>query len=118
MHPGYGEELDDKWKIDRSALDLQEGCEGDPYTRSSGGFQYGNPEFTSPRDVTYVDGNFWYPSELSCFGPETPQWEYSAETQECSVPQYFINVCVYRPMATWVHEILPNPPYTMEVEYD
>jgi len=114
----YEDDVEKKWKVDRGALYLQEGCEGDPYTPSGSGFQYGNPQFTSPRVVTYADGNFWYPSELSCFDLETPQWEYSVETQECYVPPQFFDVCVYRPMATWVHELLPNPPYTMEVEYD
>lgn len=112
------DDLDKKWKVDRGALYLQDGCKGEPYTRSAHMADYGSPEFTRPRTVEYADGNFWYQSELSCFDVETPQWEWLAELQECYVPPQFFDVCVYKPMATWVHELLPNPPYTLEVEYD
>jgi len=116
---GLDGELDSEWKKDRNARYLQPGCEGDPYAvlGEEGSF---SPESLNGRSVRYVEGNFWYLSESSCVERDTSHWQWNSFDQKCVevLPPYIPALCVFRPTPEWVHTLLPNPPYTIAVEYD
>jgi len=116
---GYGSDIDAKWKEagNLSPRYLGADCAGDPYgdlDRS----KY-SPEQLRARAVYRAEGNLWYPSESSCFERDTPVWTWDPGSHTCQANGASSSaLCVFRPTPDWIHTLLPNPPYTMAVEYE
>jgi len=87
-------------------------CEGTPYASagSSGGF----PEFTTTRVIRFTVDNIWYVSEPGCLEDVLVWGGVNCEEG----PFKAGSICPIRPVPDWVKNLLPNPPYTMAVEYE
>ncbi len=93
---------------------INDKCEGDRYVL--GGWPgFGSPEFTKTRTLYYANGEMWYPSEAGCLD-DAPTWGISSN--KCVGPFPSPRQCPLLPVPQWVKNLLPNPPYTMEVEYE
>lgn len=90
---------------------LNDRCEGTQYisSGSSGGY----PEFTTTRSIYFVGDDIWYVSQPGCV-EDAQIW--GGDT--CSGPFQGWGQCPIRPIPDWVKNLLPNPPYTMAVEYE
>lgn len=105
-----------EWKKDLDAMYLNETCEGEPMTGSYS--QGGYFHFTRARGVFFAENDVWYASEEICAG-DAPYWKWDALSQTCAPPAQFVDdPCVVKRIPDWVEDLLPNPPYTMGVEYE
>jgi len=96
---------------------LNKDCEGDPWwsTEADGP---GAPEFTTARDVFLGGGDLWYSAEPKCVR-DVVRWSIDPTTKECMGPYDSSGlICPLRRVPDWVKNLLPNPPYTMAVEYE
>ncbi len=109
----YGE-LSLEWKKNYGGFYLNGACEGEPYTPKFADADF--YEFTSARGVFYAEDDIWYASEQKCVDSDVMQWEWNLQTCEVFDPP--IRLCVLRPMPSEIQDLLPNPPYTMAVEYE
>lgn len=98
--------------MDLGAVFLNAQCEGTPYgtAGSSGGY----PQFTMTRVIRFTVENIWYISEPGCLEENVPLWG----GEKCEGPYKQGRICPIRPVPDWVKNLLPNPPYTMAVEYE
>lgn len=104
---------------DEVGLDLYTNaqCAGDRYAQVYLGYGYYEPRFTRSREVHFVAGQMWYVAEDG-FLPASQAWYHDMDTQECIdlvAPQSLGRLV---PVPSWVAELLPNPPYSMRVEYE
>jgi hypothetical protein len=79
--------------------------------------EYGYSEFTEAGTVYFAEGNIWYLSEQGCIDDTIKKWFWLLKSNSCS-PGASKPSCPLRPVPTWVRDLLPNPPYTMAVEYE
>lgn len=110
--PVYGELSLDWSEIGGWYLD--EACAGEPYTPLFADLDY--HELTSARGIFHAEDNIWYASEKSCVQADGEQWH--SDTLSCNVADPLLRLCVLRPIPSEIQDLLPNPPYTMAVEYE
>jgi len=107
-----GSDAFDKWE-DGVTFHLDPACEGVTHQLAER-HRYYAPEFTTSRDFFNVGGKFWALTE-DCVPSSHPQWQHSPG--ECAVLTQ-TDLCTVEPVPEWVLDLLPNPPYTMAVEYE
>lgn len=98
------------------AVFINKECEGDGYL-PIGLAGYGLEEFTRSRTLFYAAGDMWFPSAVGCV-EETANWYIDPDTDKCNGPLLPERLCPLHPVPAWVKNLLPNPPYTMAVEYE
>jgi hypothetical protein len=91
-------------------------CEGERYYSAMYGDGYYFPEFTAGREFISVEGKLWYPSEQNCLDDVSVVW--SLIEGECSDSPQAETLCPMRRVPEWAENLLPNPPYTLAVEYE
>jgi hypothetical protein len=94
---------------------LDKDCTGQKYVRAGGGVGYHDPQFTVARDLYLADGDPWYASGKGCL-EYTATWNKSGDGT-CGNSST-TDICPFERVPTWVQDLLPNPPYTMDVEYE
>lgn len=89
-------------------------CQGPPY-RGVVPDYYFAPFFVRSQDLLWAEGSIWYLSGHDC---QTAVDTYSidTDTHNCT-PLGKQNLCPLQPVPQWVRELLPNPPYSLSVEY-
>ena len=105
------------WAEDFSeiAFFLGDSCEDDPYG-AFGVSGITNSTFTESRRLDFVDGEIWYVTEEPLL-VDVPASHWTIfEPKQC-LPVIGSGSAL-KPVPDWVHHLLPNPPYTMAVEYD
>jgi len=90
-------------------------CEGERYYSAKYGDGYYFPEFTAGRGFVFVEGKLWYPSEQGCL-EGVPVWRVLTGT--CGKGPQPETICPIRIVPDWVENLLPNPPYSLAVEYE
>lgn len=107
------------WKIDFSELGffVEDGCQGGAYTAVSISDFMGD-DFTGTRRLVFVDDEIWYMSPSKCL-EHIKAWTWTIlPPEECILASENASGCAYQLVPQWVRELLPNPPYTLDVEYD
>lgn len=94
------------------AVYLNAECEGTSY--AGPGSSGGHPQFTTTRVIRFTVDDIWYMSEPGCLEEDVPVWG----GVNCEGPFKTGRICPVRPVPDWVKNLLPNPPYTMAVEYE
>ena len=89
-------------------------CEGDLFVWKG---DYSYSEFTEAGTLYFADGDAWYVSEKGCINDSVKQWGWSTKSNSC-ISLLPVSSCPLRPVPAWVQNLLPNPPYTMAVEYE
>jgi len=86
---------------------LDEQCEGMAYD----GVDYP----TGARDLVWAEGKIWYTSTENCFIAQ-------GYGRDIVLDQCFKGIvglmCPFEEVPEWVQNLLPNPPYTLEMAYD
>jgi hypothetical protein len=95
---------------------INDKCEGEQYVIKNG-IPVALEEFTVATELIYGLGDRWYMSGNKCL-EETARWVLDPITKQCSGPIIAQAICPLRPVPDWVQDLLPNPPYTMAVEYE
>lgn len=95
---------------------LNDKCEGTTYWLAGLGGT-GSPEFTTARSLVFGLSDIWYFAEPDC-ALSVDTWYIDPTTKECSGPVSAGKMCPLRRVPNWVKNLLPNPPYTMAVEYE
>lgn len=73
----------------------------------------------SSRRIHWVEGIPWYASEEGCVKQDGWSWNLFMDSCFSHLPlEDFEYYCPYKPVPDWVQELLPNPPYTVSVEYE
>jgi len=89
-------------------------CQGSPY-RGAVPDYYFAPFFVRSQDLLWAQDSIWYLSGQDC---QTNVDTYSIDTQSSNCVQLGKQtLCPLRPVPQWVRELLPNPPYSLSVEY-
>ena len=89
-------------------------CQGERYQPVGKGSGYHNPEFTRPRELLFGLGELWFSSEQGYLPDTTPSW-YGTNTCDLGDPR---GLGPLKVVPEWVQNLLPNPPYSLAVEYD
>jgi len=107
-------DLEKQWNELPGIAFLDDQCAGEPHGLSTSGIGYMNPEFTVPRVLYAADGDLWYLAEQGCNAG--PFWYTDFPDPNCL---YYGEAwqCPYKKVPEWVENLLPNPPYTLDVEY-
>jgi hypothetical protein len=113
-HGGDFADIDADWSMLPSVF-VNEQCQGERFLPVDGGSGYHNPEFTRPRELLFGLGQLWYPAEEGCLPDTVPSWYNSIDT--CKMYEK-IGLCPLVPVPEWVINLLPNPPYSLAVEYE
>src|SRR5262245_26809768 len=93
---------------------LKDACSGEPYTPLFAELGYNN--FTSAQGIYFAAEDLWYASGGSCAEAGPMQWGWDPLLEECKESDP-LDLCVLRPIPPEIQNLLPNPPYTMAVEY-
>jgi len=91
-------------------------CNGPKYVAAVDGVGYHNPEFTVARDLYLADGDPWYASGKGCL-EHTDTWIFVPDEDIC-LKSSKNSICPFERVPTWVQDLLPNPPYSMDIEYE
>lgn len=110
---GKFDDIDAPWEVVENRF-ADENCQGQRYRPTTGGSGYHNPQFTGARAIASAEGDMWYPTDEGCLPKETPTW-VQIDTCEMTQPQA---LCPYQVVPPWVIGLLPNPPYSLAVEYE
>jgi hypothetical protein len=110
----WNHDINEAWST--LATFINDQCEGDGYI-PIGFAGYGLHEFTRARTLFYAAGDMWYISEAGCVD-DAPAWYINSDTNKCTGPLSKERLCPLHPVPAWVKNLLPNPPYTMAVEYE
>jgi len=86
-------------------------CQGTAYTSTYDAL--GSATFTSPRLLFFAASDMWFVSEKGCLDAEF--WWVNQGV--CVGPTSARLLCPVVVVPDWVKNLLPNPPYTMSVEY-
>lgn len=93
---------------------LNDQCQGAAYAVTVGA---GGSTFLYPRYVYYAEDDMWYVASEGCDETlKTPFWG-TLGGNVCSGPSAGARMCPFKVIPDWVKELLPNPPYTLDVEY-
>lgn len=111
------DEFETSWKKLGAAYEGP-ACGGAPYRETYHGGGYFDPEFTRARDLAAREGSVWYLSEKSCHEEGTELWHLDLDTEQCVKFSDEFQRCVLDTLPDWVHGLLPNPPYSLAVEYE
>jgi hypothetical protein len=90
-------------------------CDGAPYFPTYDGVWYGAPQFTRSRHPTFAENDVWFPAEEGCIFAQF--WMLDVGLV-CDGPQSGYRLCPFKRVPEWVKTLLPNPPYTLAVEYE
>lgn len=99
------------WKELPGAAFTNDQCEGTVYT------SLGDPiggEFLAVRTLYFAADDLWFQSEEGCL--DTQFWVAGMGT--CNGPTGVVHLCPIVVIPDWVKTLLPNPPYSLAVEYD
>lgn len=115
LGPCQGTESNDDPDADLDSLGyfLNDKCDGDQFRHQEDPLL--EPEFVRARTVYYAAGEMWYLAEEGCIGT-ADTWARGGNKCYGQPLQY--SLCPLRVVPQWVKNLLPNPPYTMAVEYD
>jgi len=91
-------------------------CEGVLFRETLGGGNVTYDIYRDARDVFRAEGKDWYVSSEGCLDPG-PCRQWRANTGEC-VEDFCARICPLKPVPSWIYELMPNPPYSMTVEYE
>lgn len=89
-------------------------CEGTHYGIYLGEGDFGS-QFTRSRTTYFIAGEVYYMGEEDC--GTWPIWARDPQGLGCKGPFNIGPVCPRHPIPTWAKNLLPNPPYTLDVEY-
>lgn len=93
---------------------LDDACQGEPHRSAIPEFYFA-PFFVRSQDLLWAEDQVWYLSGHDCHS-EKVAYTISADTSNCiSIGKGA--VCPLKPVPQWVRELLPNPPYSLSVEY-
>lgn len=122
--PQYGD-IDKTFKDIGMGMYLTMDCTGAPYSSTNSvTLNYFRPEFTRSRGVAPAAGQWWYISEQDCiisddyFSDPIPYSAWYPDSMKCLSNVSQAPVCLLKPVPQWAIDLLPNPPYTLAVEYD
>jgi len=90
-------------------------CDGAPYHPVYDGVGYAKPEFTRTRFPVFAENDVWFPAEEGCFFAEF--WTLDVG-EVCVGPWSGYRLCPYQRVPEWVKTLLPDPPYSLSVEYE
>lgn len=112
--PNSGGDIDQDWNevVGTSFTDPQ--CGGTPYTTVEAGVGYFGAEFTRSRELWFAEGKAWFVSKAGCL---TTDFWGAGVNNTCVGPFKGETQCPLIAVPGWVEDLLPNPPYTMAVEY-
>lgn len=108
--------LNQSWR-DGQAEFTNDQCTGDPYISIHGALGQAPPIHSDTRELYVAEGSaLWYVSDQDCPGV-VDRWSWSLISMTCvkGEPAY---LCPFRKLPNWVLDLLPNPPYTLTMEYD
>jgi hypothetical protein len=91
-------------------------CEGERYYSAMYGDGYYFPEFTAGREFISVEGKLWYRRSRTAW-MTYPWCGVSSKVNVSDSPQAE-TLCPMRRVPEWAENLLPNPPYTLAVEYE
>jgi len=97
---------------------LDEKCDTTPYLPGYGEIGEGG---TDSIRLFFAEGKAWHTSGEGCIGGigiETKVWVWDIESKLCKGKTSTSPLCPVKPIPDWVLNLLPNPPYTMAVEYE
>jgi hypothetical protein len=110
--PGYElGYLEKPWSEFMGAVFSDPQCAGQPY---EGHYDAIEPELLPTRRIYFAESDYWYIDGSACV--EMDHW-YLEVDLTCVGP-YKDDVCPLKPIPGWVQNLLPNPPYTLDVEYE
>jgi hypothetical protein len=111
MHSDQSSDIDKPWSEIPGAAFTNAQCEGTAYA----GNKYPDiEEFTEARTLYFAENNLWLVSTEGCL--LTTYWLRSGVA--CEGPKGKFSLCPLVVVPDWVQTLLPNPPYTMAVEYE
>lgn len=87
-------------------------CAGTAY--SNLWLELGSPEFTTAHKIWVADGDLWLVSGENCL---VFNFWWANQQGECESTGGLSRRCPFVVVPDWVKNLLPNPPYTMSVEY-
>jgi hypothetical protein len=95
---------------------LNDQCKGPAYTGVVGA---GGGAHLQARGLYYAENNMWYVPEFGCDETLMTQvWVTNNVGDPCTGPIVAnVRLCPFQPVPDWVKELLPNPPYSLAVEY-
>lgn len=102
------------WDEVAGAIYVNDQCTGDVHVTAELGEGYFNPEFTGTRGLWFAVGGVWYAREEGCV--KASSWVRNQDNT-CSGPHDFGRTCPLAPVPEWVLTLLPDPPYSMQIEY-
>lgn len=112
----YADPSAEWWQI-KPLIYTEAGCAGERYARLAD-YIFIQDEFTRAREVYFAQGDIWYASEFGCI-QDVPYWVHSIVDDECIGPYPpQVWACPLQPVPAWVKDLLPNPPYSLAVEYE
>jgi len=115
--PCYGSIMTDDHSWDTlsgvSNLFDDEICAG-PHFGAANNFGYYSYYFTRGREIFQVEGEYLSLSGEGCTAEEKP-W---VKGFECTESDQTMTICLHQLVPDWAYNLLPNPPYTLAVEYE
>lgn len=86
-------------------------CAGTAYSNLFG--EIGSIDYTRAHTIWFADGEMWLVSEKDCLVSNF----WWSDFGTCKGPGNLSRRCPFVVVPDWVKNLLPNPPYTMSVEY-
>lgn len=83
-------------------------CSGPPYDKA-----YVDGDIVQAQSLEWIEGDIWYLSREGCL-IDADTFYFSSEGECIAGGTY--TICPFHPVPQWVRDLLPNPPYTLEVE--